>query len=130
MKAIKKSSHLKVIDRQFLLKLKKILQKKFIFGNIAVGKKQPATLEKNTFANTFHWKLTQKIVKLCRISQRTEAVNFILNQDTSMFSLKINDNVLLCRASNECEHDSHDISKVQPVNKKHAQSCKRNASKR
>ena len=46
-----------------------------------------------------------------------------------MCSLKIHDNVLLSRVSNECEHDSLYVSKVKLVNKRHAQSCKRNASK-
>ena len=32
------------------------MQKKFVFGKIAVGKKQPATFKKNSFAGTFHWK--------------------------------------------------------------------------
>ena len=41
-----------------------------------------------------------------------------------MCSLKIHDNVLLYRVSNECEHDSLCVSKVQPVNKIDAQSCK------
>ena len=46
-----------------------------------------------------------------------------------MCLLKINANVLLSRASNECELDSLYVSKVKPVNKIHAQSYKRNASK-
>ena len=45
-----------------------------------------------------------------------------------MCFLKIH-NVLLSRVSNECEHDSLYVSKVKPVNKIHAQSCKRNTSK-
>ena len=28
----------------------------FIFGKIEVGKEQPATLRKNSFVGTFHWK--------------------------------------------------------------------------
>ena len=35
-----------MICRHFLSKIKKKLQKKFIFGKIAVGKGQPATLIK------------------------------------------------------------------------------------
>ena len=48
-----------------------------------------------------------------------------------MCSLKIHDNVLLSRVSNEYKHDSDSlyVSKVTPVNKTHTQSCKRNASK-
>ena len=46
VKAINKSSHLKVIGRHFLPKIKKNLQKKFIFGKTAVGKQQAATLIK------------------------------------------------------------------------------------
>ena len=46
-----------------------------------------------------------------------------------MCSLKIHDNVPLSRVSNECEYDSLYVSKVKPVNKIHAQSYKRNASK-
>ena len=46
-----------------------------------------------------------------------------------MCLLKIHDNVLPSRVSNECEHDSLYGSKVKPVNKKHAQSRKRNTSK-
>ena len=41
----------------------------------------------------------------------------------------MHDNVLLSRVSHECEHDSLYVSKVKPVNKIHAQSCKRNTSK-
>ena len=41
----------------------------------------------------------------------------------------LHDNILLCRVSNECEHDSLYVSEVKPVNKIYAQSCKRNASK-
>ena len=57
-------------------------------------------------------------------------MNFTLNQDKGTSSLKIHDNVLLSRVFNECEHDSFYVSKVQPVNKIHAQSCKRNTSKK
>ena len=64
VKAINKRSHLKMISRYFLSKIKKNLKKKFIFVKIAVGKEQPAILIK----------LTQKIVKFCRICQLTEAV--------------------------------------------------------
>ena len=46
-----------------------------------------------------------------------------------MCSLKIHDNVLLSRVSDEYKHDSLYVSKVTPVNKTHTQSCKRNASK-
>ena len=46
-----------------------------------------------------------------------------------MGSLKTNDNVLLHRVSNECEHDSLYVWKNQPFNKMHGQSCKRNAFK-
>ena len=52
-----------------------------------------------------------------------------MNQDKVACSLKICDNVLFSRVSNECEHDSLYVSKVKPVNKIHAQSCKRNVSK-
>ena len=41
----------------------------------------------------------------------------------------MHDNVLLSRVSNECEYDSLYLSKVEPVNKIHVQSCKKNASK-
>ena len=43
-----------------------------------------------------------------------------------MCLLKIHDNVLLPRVSNECEHNSLYVSKVKRVNKVHAQ---RNTSK-
>ena len=33
---------------------------KFIFGKIAVGKQQPATLIKSSFICTFHWKSNTK----------------------------------------------------------------------
>ena len=49
-----------MICRHFLSKLKKTLQKKFIFGKIAVGKEQLATLMKNSFVGTFHWKTNTK----------------------------------------------------------------------
>ena len=52
-----------------------------------------------------------------------------MNQDKGMCLLKIHDNVLPSRISNECEHDSLYVSKVKSVNKKHAQSCKSNTSK-
>ena len=42
---------------------------------------------------------------------------------------KIYDNVLLSGVSNECEHDRLYFSKVKQVNKIHAQSCKRKATK-
>ena len=57
-----KSSHLKMIGRNFFQKLKKNLQKKFIFRKITVGKKQPVTLVKNSFAGIFAGKLTKEIV--------------------------------------------------------------------
>ena len=41
---------------------------------------------------------------------------------------KKHDSALLHRVSNECEHDSLYVSKVQPGNKIHAASCKRSAS--
>ena len=66
-----------MIDRHFLSiqkKKKKNLQKKPVFGKIAVGKDQPATLIKNSFVGTFHWKTNTKNRKFCCISQRTEAV--------------------------------------------------------
>ena len=64
-----------MIGRHFLSKiLKKTLQKKFIFGKIAVGKEQPATLIKNSFVRTFHWKTNTKNHKFYCISHRTEAV--------------------------------------------------------
>ena len=50
------------------------MQKKFVFGKIAVGKKQPATFKKTPSQVPFTGKLTKIIVKFCRISQRTEAV--------------------------------------------------------
>ena len=88
-------------------------QNKFIFGKTAAGKVNPATLIK-TFLRSYLLleNLKKKIVKVCRISQRTEAgtVNvkhkFTLNQDKDMCSLKIHDNVLLSRVANQCEHDS------------------------
>ena len=46
-----------------------------------------------------------------------------------MCSLKIHDNTIRSRVSNDCEHDILYVSKVKPVYKIHAQSCKRNASK-
>ena len=46
-----------------------------------------------------------------------------------MCSLKIHDNVLFDWVSNEWEHDSLSVSKVQPVNKIHAQSCKKMLAK-
>ena len=46
-----------------------------------------------------------------------------------MCSLKIHNNVLVPRVSNECEHASLYVSKVKPANKIHAQSYKRNTSK-
>ena len=98
-----------MVDTFFLSKIfKKInLQKKFIFGKIAVGKEQPATLIKKIPSHVpFTARLTQKIVKFCR-------------------SLKIHDNVLLSRVSNEWEHDSLFSSKVKPVNKIHAQGCQK-----
>ena len=65
-----------MIDRHFLSiqKKKKNLQKKPVFGKIAVGEDQPATLIKNSFVGTFHWKTNTKNRKFCCISQRTEAV--------------------------------------------------------
>ena len=63
-----------MIGRHFLSKILKNLQKKFIFGKIAVGKEQPVTLIKITSQLPFTGKLAQKIVKFCCISQRTEAV--------------------------------------------------------
>ena len=52
-----------------------------------------------------------------------------MNKDKGMCSLKIHDNVLVPRVSNECEHASLYVSKVKPANKIHAQSYKRNTSK-
>ena len=52
-----------------------------------------------------------------------------MNKDKDTCSLKIHDNVLLSRVSDEYEHDSLYVSKVKLANKIHAQSCKRNASK-
>ena len=49
-----------MICRHFLSKLKKTLQRKFIFGKIAVGKEQLASLNKNSFVVTFHWKTNTK----------------------------------------------------------------------
>ena len=50
-----------MICRHFLSKKnKKKLKKKFIFGKIAVGKEQPATLIKDSFVGTFHWKTNTK----------------------------------------------------------------------
>ena len=46
-----------------------------------------------------------------------------------MCSIKMHDNVLLSRVYNKSEHGSLYVSKVKSVNKIHAQSCKRNASK-
>ena len=65
MKATNKSNHLKLIGRHALSKIFK--KSKFIFGKIAVGKKQSAILVKNPSQVRFTGKLTQKIVKLCRI---------------------------------------------------------------
>ena len=76
----------------------------------------------------FTGKLTKKIVKFYRISQRTEAVIVNVKHKFHLES-RIHDNVLLSRVSNEWEHDSLYVSKVKPVNKIHAQSCKRNSSK-
>ena len=42
MEAINESRHLKVIGRHFLSKIEKNPAEEFIFGKIAVGKKQPA----------------------------------------------------------------------------------------
>ena len=62
-------------DRHFLSKIKKETpQKKLVFGKTAVGKEQPATLIKNSFVRTFHWKTNTKNRKSCSISQHTEAV--------------------------------------------------------
>ena len=59
----------------FVKNLKKLLQKKSIFGKTTVGKKQPANLVKKTpFQVTFTGKLTKKIVKFCHISQLAEVV--------------------------------------------------------
>ena len=49
-----------MICRHFLSKIKKNLQKKFIFGKIAVGKEQHAILIKDFFVVTFHWKTNTK----------------------------------------------------------------------
>ena len=60
-KAINKSSYLKVIGRHFLWKIKKkTLQKKFIFGKIAVGKKTACNFSKKSTSGTFHWKTNTK----------------------------------------------------------------------
>ena len=70
-----KSNHPKMIDRRFLSKcFQKTLQKKLIFGKIAVGKEQPVASIKNSFLGTFHWKTNTKNRNFCCISQRTEAV--------------------------------------------------------
>ena len=58
MKATNKSNHLKLIGRHALSKIFK--KSKFIFGKIAVGKKQSAILVKKSFASTFHWKANTK----------------------------------------------------------------------
>ena len=55
MKATNKSNHLKLIGRHALSKIFK--KSKFIFGKIAVGKKQSAILVKK---GTFHWKANTK----------------------------------------------------------------------
>ena len=95
MRAINKSSHLKVVGLLFLSKIKK-KKKKFILVKLQLVKLQPATLE-----IPFIIKLRQKIFKFIRISQRTEAfivkvtLRFTLSQEKGMCSLKIHDNVLL-----------------------------------
>ena len=128
VRAINKSSHLKVVGLLFLSKIKK--KKKFILVKLQLVKLQPATLE-----IPFIIKLRQKIFKFIRISQRTEAVivnvtlRFTLSQEKGMCSLKIHDNVLLSWVSNECQHDILYVSKIKPVNKIHAQSCNRNSIK-
>ena len=58
----------------FVKNLKKNLQQKFIFGKTAVGKTACNFNKKIPSQGTFTGKLTQKIVKLCRIFQCTEAV--------------------------------------------------------
>ena len=131
VKAINKSSHLKVVGLHFLSKIKKKnLQKKFILVKLQLVKLQPATLD-----IPFIIKLRQKIFKFIGISQRTEAVivnvtlSFTLNQDKGMCSLKIYDNILLSWVSNKCQHDILYVSKIKPANKIHAQSCNRNSIK-
>ena len=68
-------------------------------------------------------------VKFFRIFQDSQVVvvnvniNFTLNQDKGMCSLKIHDNF------NECQHDVIYVSKVKPINKIHTQICNRNAIK-
>ena len=99
VKAINKSIHLKVIDRHFLLKIKKTC-KRGSSRKIAVGRKTSSNFSKKTPSPvTFTKKVAKKIVKFCRVCKLTEAVivnvkiNFTLNQDKGMRSLKILDNV-------------------------------------
>ena len=77
MKAINKSSHLKVIDWStlFVKTNLKELQKKFVFGKIAVGKITPCIFNKKIPSQVpFSGKLTKKIVKFWRIFRCTKTV--------------------------------------------------------
>ena len=77
MKAINKSSHLKVIDWStlFVKTNLKELQKKFVFGKIAVGKITSCNFNKKIPSQVpFSGKLTKKIVKFWRISRCTKTV--------------------------------------------------------
>ena len=50
-----------MIGRHFLWKIKKkTLQKKFIFGKIAVGKKTACNFSNKSTSGTFHWKTNTK----------------------------------------------------------------------
>ena len=50
-----------MIGRHFLWKIKKkTLQKKFIFGKIAVGKKTACNFSKKSTSGTFRWKTNTK----------------------------------------------------------------------
>ena len=129
MKTINKYSHLKVVSPHFFCqKVKKKPAKEVYLGKIAAGK---------ITARNFNKKTPSQVpftVKFFRIFQHTEVVvvnvkpkkfyiNFTLNQDKGICSLKIYGN------SNECQHDILYVSKAKPINKIHAQNCDRNAIK-
>ena len=72
----------------FVKNKKKKPAKEVHLGKIAVGKIMAYNFNKRTPSQvTFTEKLTKKIVKFCRIFQRTEA----------MFNVQNNDNILLSR---------------------------------
>ena len=118
VKTINKCSRVKVVSPHFLSSKRKPAKVVYL-GKIAAGKITVSNFKKQTPSQV------PFIVKFFRVFflLSTYNINFTLNQDKGMCSLKIHHN------SNECQHDILYVRNVVPINKIHAQSCNRNRVK-